>query len=819
MITMIPKARFNFLFKSLLLLISFTLCIYSAQAQGILSQNDLSNFKADALTESDISQIQQQLKSKGFTIDQVQDQAVAKGMPLSEFTKLKARLNNAQKTGGKKNPLLKLDDKMSKTKGDKKNEDDTLGFELPMFKKINPLIYGSELFSNENTGFAANQNIATPINYIVGPNDILKLVVYGVQEYTSDLQVSKEGRVQIDNVGQVKVGGLSIEAATERIKQQMARTVYSSLNSGESKLALTVGDIRTIQVSVIGAMKSGKYNVSSLSNVLSVLTEAGGPNEIGSFRNIELIRNNKVESKIDLYQFMQYGDQKQMMSLKDNDVIRIPAYGSRIEIKGQAKRPGIFEPIANETFKNVLDYAGGFDDTAYTALVKVIQKTDKERAVKDLIASDFEKYIPSGGDVIMISKIIDRYRNRVKLSGAIYRPDTYELFEGMRISDLIKKGDGLKEDAYTGGAQLFRLKPNLLKEIVNIDLGKALSGDKSENIYLQREDELYVTSILDLRDSLDVRIYGEVHNPGKYQYADSMTVKDLITLAGGSTFAANKKVEVARLYKQEGEKINNNIIATLLTTELDANLNFTPGNSDIVLQPYDVISITKKVGFAESQVVTITGQVQFAGKYNLTNRLERVSDIINRAGGVIGDAFSNGAFIKREGIKADTISQVIKDSLKKAGIENEKPENVQKIALDIEQILKKPGSYYDLVLTDKDEIVIPKLDNKITIRGGVLRPITITYHDGITMGECISAAGGITDNARRNKAYVVYYNGRSKRTKAFGFFRFNPRIEPGSEVVLPEGAVKKDPMTAILQYITILAQVGTSLATLKLLTN
>ena len=298
-----------------------------------------------------------------------------------------------------------------------------------------------------------------------------------------------------------------------------------------------------------------------------------------------------------------------------------------------------------------------------------------------------------------------------------------------------------------------------------------------------------------------------------------MTVKDLITLAGGSTFAANKKVEVARMYKQDGEKVSNNIIATLLTTELDANLNFTPGNSDIVLQPYDVISITKKVGFAESQVVTITGQVQFTGKYNLTNRLERVSDIINRAGGVIGDAFSNGAFIKREGIKADTISQVIKDSLKKAGIENEKPENVQKIALDIEQILKKPGSYYDLVLTDKDEIVIPKLDNKITIRGGVLRPITITYHDGITMGECISAAGGITDNARRNKAYVVYYNGRSKRTKTFGFFRINPRIEPGSEVVLPEGALKKDPMTAILQYITILAQVGTSLATLKLLTN
>jgi protein involved in polysaccharide export with SLBB domain len=816
---MITKASSNFLFKSLLLLITFTLCIFSTQAQGILSQKDLTNFKADALTESDISQIQLQLKSKGVTIDQVQDQAVAKGMSLSEFTKLKARLNNPQKTGGNKNPLLKLDDQLNKDKRNKKSGDDTTGFELSNIKKINPLIYGSELFNNDNTGFAANQNIATPINYILGPNDVLKLVVYGVQEYTSDLQVSKEGRVQIENVGQVKVGGLSIEAATERIKQQMARTVYSSLLSGDSKLALAVGDIRTIQVSVIGAMKSGKYNVSSLSNVLSVLTEAGGPNEIGSFRNIELIRNNKVESKIDLYQFMQYGDQKQMMSLKDNDVIRIPAYGSRIEIKGQAKRPGIFEPIANETFKNVLDYAGGFDDTAYTALVKVIQKTDKERAVKDLIATEFNKYIPSGGDVIMISKIIDRYRNRVKLSGAIYRPDTYELFEGMRISDLIKRGDGLKEDAFTGGAQLFRLKPNLIKEIVNIDLGKALSGDKSENIYLQREDELYVTSILDLRDSLDVRIYGEVHNPGKYQYADSMTVKDLVTLAGGSTFAANKKVEVARLYKQQSDLVNNTEIATLLTTELDANLNFTPGNSDIVLQPYDVVSITKRVGFTENQIVSITGQVQFEGKYSLISRVERVSDVIKRAGGLIGDAYAQGAFIKRQSIKADTVSQVIKDSLKKMGIAYEPPANVQSIALDIDQILKNPGSYYDLVLADKDEIVIPKLDNKITIRGGVLRPITITYHEGITLGECISAAGGITENARRNKAYVVYFNGHAKRTKTFGFFRFNPRIEPGSEVVLPEGAARKDVMTSILQYVTILAQIGTSLATLQLLSK
>ena len=804
------------LFFISLLLVCFSIGV---QAQNLLSSKDLSTFKVDALTETDISQIQKDLKSKGMTIDQFQDQAIAKGMPLSEFNKLKTRLNNSALIDKNKNPLLKLD-KITITK--KNNILDTSIDEEFNNKKLNPLIYGSELFNESNAGFAANSNIATPINYIVGPKDVLKLVVYGVQEFSADLIVSKEGIVQIANVGQVKVGGLSIEAAIERIKQQMAKSSYPSLKSNESKLALTVGDIRTIQVSVIGAMKSGKYNVSSLSNVLSVLTEAGGPNEIGSFRNIELIRNNKVESKIDLYQFMQYGDQKQMMSLKDNDVIRIPAYKNRFEIKGQAKRPGIFEPNANESFKNILEYAGGFDDTAYTALVKVIQKTDKERAIKDLSAAEFDKYIPVGGDVIIISKIIDRYQNRVKLTGAAYRPDTYELTQGMRISDLIKKGDGLKEDALTSGAQLFRIKPNLLREMINIDLGKALAGDKSENIYLQREDELFISSILDLRDSFNVTIYGEIHNPGKYQYLDSMTVKDLITLAGGSTFAANKKIEVARLYKQQGDRITTNIIANLYTTELDANLNFTPGNADIVLQPYDVISITKKGGYSENQVVTITGQIQNSGRYSLTNRTERVSDIITRAGGLIGDAYGKGAFIKRESIKSDTLSVMLKDSILKSDkkeFKKEKPENVQNIALDIDKIIKNPGSYYDLVLADKDEIIIPKIDNKITIRGGVLRPITITYHDGITIGECISAAGGITEFAKRNRAYVVYFNGRSKRTKSFGFIRINPRIEPGSEVVLPEGEMRKDAMSVVLQYVTILAQIGTSIATLQILSK
>jgi len=835
----------------------FSLSIFAmsiqTNAQNLLSGKDLSTIKVDALTDAEIAQIQAQLKQSGVSIDMVESQAIAKGMSPAEFAKLKARLASS-KTGTKSgSPLVKRtqSNKMVYEKDSTRTRPEN---------KINPLIYGSELFANEN-GFGENQNIATPLNYEVGTNDVLKLVVYGVQEYSSDLEVSKEGNVLIENVGRVKVAGLTIEAATTRIRQQMANTAYPSLRTGESKLALTVGDTRTIQVTIIGAQRSGNYNVSSLSTILNALTEAGGPNDIGSYRNIELIRNNKLFKKIDLYAFMQNGDQSQNMGLKDRDVIRVPAYKGRIEIKGQVKRPGIFEiNSSTENFNQFLQYAGGFDDTAYTAWVKVIQKNDKEKVVKDLSAKEFASYIPQGGDIIQISKILDRFQNRVKLSGAVFRPDFYELTEGMRISDLIQKADGLKEDAYVGRAQLIRLKPNLLKELVSINLSKALQKGSEENIYLQREDELYINSIVDLRDSLTVDLLGEVRSQGRFNYVDSMTVKDLILMAGGFKYEASKQIEVARLIQNDGA-VTNNKVATILTTVVNGDLSFNPGQENFVLQPMDVVTITKKVGYTNPEVVSITGQVQSVGKYTLSSRVERVSDIVKRAGGLIGQAYGEGAFIKRSRYNIDTLrSDESKTSVEqayirkfktqqlaataeiKAGLNDENglvdaqkqgkktlkdslellykelENDYYQIAIDINQIMDKPGSELDLVLRDKDEIVIPKTDNRVKISGGVLRPTNIVYRDGLSIGECISAAGGISEYARRGRAYVIYANGKSKRTMHFGLFRINPTIKPGAEVVLPETDVKKDkPLTSIIQFTTVLAQIGSVLATLAIL--
>jgi protein involved in polysaccharide export with SLBB domain len=857
--------------RFLLFILAFLFITNVSFAQGALSGKDLSTIKVDALTEAEIGQIQQQLKQGGVSIDQVEQQAMAKGMSASEFAKLKARLANAKPTSGNKSPLLKKQSNRRNDSTSKKS--DSLDFFN--FKPINPLIYGSELFNQNNTGLSSNQNIATPLNYEIGPNDVLKLVVYGVQEYAEDITVSNEGRIQVQNVGPIKVAGLTIEAAIEKIKQQMANTAYPSIARGESKLALTLGDIRTIHVTVIGANQSGVHNVSSLSNILSVLTEAGGPSEIGSYRQIELIRNNKLFKKIDLYQFMQNGDQSQNIGLKDNDVVRVPPYKNRIEIKGQVKRPGIFELIGNENFNQFLQYASGFDDTAYTAWVKIIQKNGKEKAVKDLAKIDFAKYQPQGGDEIFISKILDRYENRVKLSGAIFRPDLYELTPGMRVADLVQRADGLKEDAYTGRAQLIRLKPNLLKELITVNLTKALKNDPTENILLQREDELYISSVLEMRDSLAIDLMGEVKNPGKFNYIDSMTVKDLILLAGGFTYIANKKVEVARQLKF-GDKVTNNNVATILQTEINGDLSFNSGNENFILQPLDVVTITKQTGYTQPSIVKITGQVQNTGNFALASRLDRVSDIITRAGGLIDGSSGEFAFIKRKRYELDSLkSDETKANIEKAYVEKfkaqqnarleeekqlmaeeikngnsntantsltmstklnemqrknlkdtlnmmyqELQDDVYQIAIDLNEVIKHPGTNSDLILMDGDEIVVPKLDNKVKISGGVLRPTNIVYEEGLTIGDCVSAAGGVSEYSRRNKAYVVYANGKSARMKDFGLFRINPKVKPGSEVVIPETNSRKDKaLNVTLQYFTVITQLIAALATVKLLTK
>lgn len=778
-------------------------CGFQASAQDLLKGRDLSQVKVDQLSDADIAKLKAQLTDSKIDINQAEQMALAKGMSASEFAKLKVRLINIGSNQVKTTGALKTDDKAGRSILKQNNSSDSLDKETYTNKKpqplINPLIFGSELYTSVSPSFEPNLKLATPLNYILGPDDELLVNVYGVQEYTGELLVSAEGNIMIPNVGQVRVAGLTIEAAAQKLKSIMEDKIYPYLRNGGSKLSVTLSKIRSIKVTVIGANRPGNLTVSSLATVFNVLYLSGGPNEFGSFREIELVRGNKVERKIDLYRMLLKGDQSDNIGLKDNDVIRIPAYKKRVEIQGQVKRPGIFEVLEGENLQQVFDFASGFTDTAYIAMVKAFQNSDKERKVKDITSGDYNRYQPQSGDLFVVSKILNRFQNRIKINGAVFRPDVYELTNGLTVGELIRKADGLKEDAYTGRAQILRLQEDFSRAILSFDVRKALEGDVQHNLKLKREDEILVSSILDLRDSFKITIQGEVRLPGEYDYVENLTLRDIILQAGGFTDAAYKSIEIARLIKRDSITITDNRASTIINTEIDGDLSLNAASVQIM--PYDVITIRRKAGYALPESVTVSGQVQYPGPYALSSRNERVSDILKRAGGYTPDANPDAAYLKRfiteeEKRKKETAKDIQKsisdkDTTTLKNLDKQIKSDFSQVPLDLEAIMQSPGSIEDLVLHAKDELVIPKFDAQIKISGAVLLETQVPFKGGASFKDYISNAGGYSADAWKKNAYIVYANGKAATAKRFLFFKSYPQVKPGSEIIVPKKPEKK----------------------------
>lgn len=785
--------------------ISIFLSVQHVYAQDLLKGKDLSQVRVDQLSDADISKLKTQLTSSGMTIDQAEQAALAKGMSAVEFAKLKKRveaLGTDNKEGvGKLRSKTDLNQPSAEKQDNSSDSLDKEKYkEKPPKPLIDPLIFGSELYTTVSPSFEPNMKLATPLNYVLGPDDQILVSVYGVQQYEGDLLVSAEGFVNIPNVGQVKVAGLTIEAATQKIKTVMGNTVYGYLRSGGAKLSVTLSKIRSIKVLIIGANRPGTYTLSSLSTVFNALYVAGGPTAFGSFREIELVRDNKVLRKIDLYRLLLHGDQSDNIGLKDNDVIRIPAYQTRVELQGQVKRPGYFEVLPGESFQQILAFASGFTDTAYRASVKLFQRSEKERKLADLEAAVYNNYHPQTGDVFVVSKILNRFENRVRISGAVFRPDVYSLGQGLKVADLIRKADGLKEDAYTGRGQILRLEEDLTRSMASFDIKKALANDPQHNLLLQREDEVLISSVLDLRDSFKVTIQGEVRLPGQYEYVENLSLKDLILQAGGFTDAAFKNIEIARLIKRDSIAATDNRASTIINTEIAGDLGAAVANT--ILQPYDVITIRRKAGYTLPETVTVVGQVQYPGPYALTNRNERVSDILRRAGGYTPDAYPEGAYLKRyktdeEKAKSKEVARKAEKNTRDTSVTSKKmlvediTREYDQIPLDIPTILASPGSVEDLIVRAKDELMVPKFDGQVKISGAVLMTTQVPYQRKNRFRDYISDAGGFSGDAWRKKAYVVYANGKAATTKHFLFFKFYPKMMPGSELIVPKKSEKK----------------------------
>ncbi len=791
---------------------------FNANAQDIIKSKDLSTVKVDYLSDDEIGKIVSQLKSNNATINDVQSMALSKGMSQAEFDKLRTRITEYEKKNGKDADKKKND--KDKKKDDKLNEvdkDSEFGRKQEKIKNekikdsLNALIFGSELFDNPTLNFEPDLKMATPVNYVLGPGDKLEISIYGIQQFDDTVPVNFEGKITIQNVGQISVAGMSIEAASQKIKAAIAR-VYTTVRSGQSQVSVSLSDIRTIKVTIVGGKQPGNYSISSLASVYNALHLAGGPGKNGSYRNIELIRNNKVYKNVDIYKFLVKGDQSDNVSLRDNDVIRIPAYTQRVIVEGEVKRPGIFEMKKGEKFSDLLNFASGFNEFAYTASVNVLQKTGKEFKVHDINESEYGSYAPQSGDVFKVTKILNRFENRIKIEGAVFRPDYYSFSEGMRVSDLITRAEGLKEDAYTKRARIIRLKTDLTTEIVNVDLSAALSGDLNADIGLKREDIVTVYSILEFREEYKVTIDGEVKNPGEYEYFENLTLNDLVVQVGGLTGSASKRVEIARMVKSD--VIDDADPKRIELVELEITADNNEQIKNFVLKPFDVVNIRKMAVYEKPEMVKVSGAVTYPGKYVLANKKETVYNVVMRAGGLTSIANLDGMKIKRP-IKEAQIEQLESVNLnldKKLTTEEEAVKSKQgefdlkkkdtlnsklskklrdelkfaTIPVNWEKIVKDKNHYSNVTLFPGDEIEVAVYNEGVKVTGNVLLTSEIPYRKGKGFKYYINSVGGVDSKGWKKKAYIIYPNGKASVTGSFLFFRSYPRVEPDSQIVVPE---------------------------------
>lgn len=733
---------------SFLLLLSSQL-FYS---QAFLQGKDLSTFKVASLSEAELVQIGKELDANQMTLEQVEPLALAKGMSKEEFIAFKARMESL--------PQIKSTVKHDAVEGVNASAN------VVDLAKKNNAVYGSELFTSKSLSFEPNQNLPTPSNYIIGPGDVVEFLIYGVQQFSYSGKVNKNGAISIPNVGDVFVSGITFDALKAKLKQKLS-SVYSTLNGG-SQLSITISNYRTILVTIIGAQQSGNYRLSSMSSVFNALHVAGGPSDIGSYRKIELIRNNKVIRTIDLYRFLTKGDQSDNISLLDNDMIRIPSYDARVVLEGAVKNPGIFEVVSHEKLADIIQYAAGLTENAYTNRILVKQKTSTELKITDLNSENYKNYVVQAGDVVTIEEILDRYENRVQIQGAVYRPGAYSLpaNKTLTLIELLKKADGLKENAYLEKATLIRQREDFTKEYININLKSILDGKSNDNYTLQKEDVFLIYYNQDLLDQFQVSIDGEVRKPGSYSYADGKTLYDLLLEADYFTNKAAGKVSVYR--KKVALDYNVNNAEKIESFELIIDTGNPKLAAEFLLEPMDRVVVRRVPVYETPELITVSGEFLYSGPYAILSKEERIDSFVSRSGGFTDEADVNAMRVIRNG---------------------------KNIPIDWLDIKANNNSLQNLILEPSDVLVVPKRKQTVLVAGAVMFDTEVPYKKGKGLRYYLRNAGGNSDKGWLKKAYVVHANGSAKSSSSFLGIKNYPKIEAGSKIIIPEKPERKGTTT------------------------
>lgn len=677
-------------------------------------------------------------------------------------------------------------------------------------------IFGHNIFSNRRLSFAPSLNIPTPLNYRLGAGDEVIIDVWGSNEATIRQTISPDGFINIPNLGVVTLNGMTVREAEQYLRKKLAQIYPVDGEDAASDFKLTLGNIRTIQVSVTGeVVVPGTYSISSLSNIYNALYCAGGVNNLGSLRKVQLVRNGKQKAVVDLYDFILNGVLPDGLTLEDGDVINVPLYLSLVNVEGSVKRPMYYEMKEGETVQDLLDYAGGFAGDAYRSNINVVRQNGVEYQVYTVDSNLFSAFILKDGDALTVGALIDRYENKLEVKGAVYRPGIYQLGDGIRtVSELIAKADGLKGDAFTNRALIHRERQDLTFEVISVDVKAVLSG-QAPDIQLQRNDILYIPSIYDLNDIGTITIEGEVATPGTFVYEANMTVEDIIMQAGGLLESASTvRIDVSRRIKNPASKEQPDSIANVFTRSFKDGYVVSE-DLDFVLLPYDYVNVRRSPGYAEQGKVKVSGEVIFPGDYVLTHKNERLSDVIARAGGLNKWAYVKGARLIRHTLAEErnrtrsgmTVLTTGKDSVNVANLDLDETYSV---GIDLEAALAAPGSDADLVLRKDDMILIPEYINTVKISGNVMYPNVVAYNSGMSVRDYVEMAGGYGYRSKKNKAYIIYMNGTIARARQMS----KGVVEPGCEIVIPQKRDKEFDVSSLMSVATTSSSVATMLATI-----
>lgn len=663
-------------------------------------------------------------------------------------------------------------------------------------QKLEEIVFGREIFSEKNLTFEPVLNIPTPVNYRLSAGDEVLIHVWGDSELNLKLTISPDGTIIIPDIGPVALSGLTIEAAEQRIRQELGR-IMATIDGREPNtfVSVSLGQIRSIKVNIVGeAVVPGTYTLTSLATLFNALYAAGGVNNIGSLRSIKVYRNSKEIANLDVYNYLLHGEYNTNIRLEDNDMIIIGPYEQLVVAKGKIKRNRIFELKKGETLSQLLDMAGGFTGDAYTKDVTVKRKSGTRYQIATVTEEQFPTFTFHDGDSLLVDSVIPFYENRITISGAIWRPGEYELSPSVHtVKQLIQQAAGLKGDEFIGRAQITRLNPDFTHSVIAINIQDILNGT-SPDIELQNEDQLYIPSLFDLREPYTIKVGGAVNQADTVlPYRKNMTIEDAIVLAGGlQEAAATVNVEVARRIKNPQSSQSTEQIAKVFKFTLKDGLETSSGDTLFTLAPFDEVYVRFSPGYQKQQVVKVNGEVMFAGSYALPHKNTRLSDLIKESGGITPGAYVKGASLKRK-LSDDEIRQV-ETLLQLSNANKQSKDSISlsmadihdyPVGINLEKALSHPGCTEDLVLQDGDILYIPQLQSTVKISGAVTYPNSITYNKGMSVRDCLSQAGGYNDLSRKYPI-VIYMNGQVATTRKTGiFFKRYPKVEPGCEIVVP----------------------------------